>query len=65
MQCDPSGSRGKLEWDEIASLLATPEPALSGAEILRLRLRMTTSERACNDDQARHEAKASHYKGAR
>ena len=24
-------------------------------------LRMTGSEGACNDDQARHEAKASHY----
>ena len=72
MQCNPSGSRGKVESGDIA----TREPALSGAEILRLRLRMTTSERACNDrmgrlamtgggahnaDKGRHEAKASHY----
>ena len=29
--------------------IATPEPALSGGEILRLRLRMTGSEEARND----------------
>ena len=36
---------------EVASLLATREPALSGTQILRLRLRMTTSEGACNDEK--------------
>jgi hypothetical protein len=39
---DPKGSHYMYE-------IATPEPALSGAEILRLQLRMTGGEGARND----------------
>jgi len=47
-------SRNRISFSttsEVASLLATREPALSGTQILRLRLRMTTSEGARNDDK--------------
>jgi len=47
---DPEGSHYTYE-------IATPEPALSGGEILRLQIRMTRSEGARNDNPdviARH-----------
>ena len=48
------GLRNRISYSTtpgVASLLATREPALSGTQILRLRLRMTTSEGARNDEK--------------
>ena len=47
-------SRDRISFSttpEITSLLATREPPLSGTQILGLRLRMTTSEGARNDEK--------------
>ena len=42
--------------------IATPEPALSRGEILRLRLRMTTSDGARNGRRKAREARALYFK---